>query len=122
MTHPNRRVLFALANPGTSRMSAPPTAKMAVPGWTVPIASDKPHKRSGAALVPSGAGHGVRSLGALPGSVAPAPRTLRAGLDYLRYLEPSFAHADFLRRRIEKRLPRSLAFLTRLEGIPRWLF
>jgi hypothetical protein len=45
---------------------------------------------------------------------------LRLGLDYVRYLEPAFAQAEFLRRRTEKHLPHRLHFLTRVRQLPRW--
>lgn len=84
------------------------------------LAFDTPHKRGPDVQVPAGAGSNVRSLGALPGHVRKPASRLRMALDYLHYLEPSFAHAVYLRRRMEKRLPQALRFLTRVNGVPRW--
>ena len=121
MTHPVRRILFVLHEPGYFRMYGPTIVEMGRRGWDVMLAFDRPYKRGGDLQVPAGAGSSVRSLGTLPGKVAPAATTLRIALDYLRYLEPSFATADYLRRRTEKRLPDALGFLKSIKGLPRWL-
>lgn len=130
MTGPGRRALFVLHEPGYFRMYGPTIVEIGRRGWEVLLAFDKPHKRgadqtasakaSAVRLVPSGAGATVRAIGALPGSASRAATTLRIALDYMRYLEPSFAHANFLRRRTEKRLPHALGFLKRVTGVPRW--
>src|SRR5688500_10031998 len=118
MTHPARRVLFALNEPGYFRMYGSTIVEMGRRGWDVALVFDKAHKRGRDRQSPSGAGRNVRSLGSLPGTVAPAAATLRLGLDYLLYLEPVFARAQYLRRRTEKRLPDALGFLTRINGLP----
>ncbi len=114
-----RRILVVLLEPGYFRLYGSTIVEMSRRGWDVTLAFDNPHRRGPDLQVPAGAGDNVRSAGALPGHVGSAARTLRLALDYLRYLEPSFAHAAYLRRRAEKRLPRTLRFLTRVKAIPR---
>ena len=121
MTHPSRRVLFVLHEPGYFRMYGSTIVEMGRRGWDVALAFDRPFKRGSDLQVPPGAGHNVRSLGALPGKVSSAAASLRTALDYLRYLEPSFARANYLRRRTEDELPGALRVLTRINGLPRWL-
>lgn len=119
--HPARRVLFVLHEPGYFRIYGSTIVEMGRRGWDATLVFDRPHRRGRDLQVPMGAGRNVQSLGALPGHVPPAAATLRAALDYLRYLEPSFARARYLRRRTERRLPRWLGVLTRVTGAPRWL-
>lgn len=88
-------------------------------GWHVLVAFNQPGKRGAAAVTPAGAGANVRLAGALPGRAPAAAAALRMSLDYIRYLEPAFAHAGYLRRRTGKRLPRQLRFLTGLPRLPR---
>lgn len=88
-------------------------------GWEVLLAFDDPDKRSGGD-VPRGAGARVQSLGALPDGVSLTLVKVRAALDYIRYLEPAFAHARYLRRRTARYLPAPFRFLTRVRGLPRW--
>ena len=121
MTHPARRVLFVLHEPGYFRMYGSTIVEMGRRGWDVTLVFDKPHKRGvDARQVPPGAGRNVRSVGSLPGKIARPAATLRMALDYLRYLEPSYARAEYLRRRNEKRLPHALGFLKRVNRFPRW--
>jgi hypothetical protein len=115
------RVLFVLHEPGYFRLYGTTIVEMERRGWDVAIAFDAPDKRGSVRLVPVGAGPDVQSVGALPGHVSPAAATLRTALDYLRYLEPSFAGAAYLRRRIERLLPRGLRFLTHVKTVPRWV-
>jgi hypothetical protein len=116
---PGRRVLFVLHEPGYFRLYGSTIVEMGRRGWIVMLAFDNPEKR-GEAQVPAGASANVQSLGALPGGVRPLAATLRAVVDYLRYLEPAFAHATYLRRRVRRTLPRRFVFLTRIAGAPRW--
>ena len=89
-------------------------------GWDVRLAFDRPEKRGGGAQVPEGAPAGVRSVGAIPATGnGRVMSTVRAAVDYLRYLEPAYAGAVYLRRRSEKTLPANLTFLTRLGTVPR---
>ena len=113
------RALFVLHEPGYFRLYGTTIVEMERRGWNVALAFDAPDKRGSVRLVPRGAGPAVRSVGAFPGHVAPSAATLRTALDYLRYLEPSFAGAVYLRRRIERLLPRRLRFLTNVKAVPR---
>jgi hypothetical protein len=110
-----------LPEPGYFRFYGSTIVELGRRGWDVALAFDRPYRRGRGVLVPAGAGSNVRSLGALPGRAASGATTLRIALDCLRYLEPVFAHATFLRRRAEKKLPNGLGFLTRIAGVPRWL-
>ena len=114
-----RRVLFALTEPGYSRFTArrSPSSRGAggTSRWSIAI------QTSAAAnlLIPEADRERVRSLGRLPGQPSQAATIVRVGVDYLRYLEPAFARATYLRRRAEKRLPPSLAFMKRIRRVPR---
>jgi hypothetical protein len=116
------RILVLLHEPGYFRLYGTAIVELARRGWEVLLAFDKPDRRGDAPLVPHGAGPRVQSVGAVPavgrGGLLAA---LRAGLDYVRYLEPRYAHSPFLRGRAEKRLPPSLGFLGRVGRAPRWV-
>jgi hypothetical protein len=114
-----RPILFVLSEPGYFRLYGSTIVELGQRGWEVRLAFDRPERRGGD-QVPRGAGENVRSLGALPGRASRAATTLRLGLDYLRYLEPAFRGAHYLRRRAEKNLPRGLTALTWVKGLPRW--
>jgi len=114
-----RRVLFALHEPGYFRFYGPTIVELARRGWDVSLVYDKPERRGPDAAVPVNAGERVRSLGALPGQPSNAAARLRATIDSVRYLEPAFAGAGFLRRRAENELSPSLAFLARVKRVPR---
>lgn len=116
-----RRLLFVLHEPGYFRLYGSTIVEMGRRGWDVVLAFDYPDRRGSGLRVPAGAGSNVTSLGALPGHVPSSATLLRTALDYLRYLEPSFVRAGYLRRRVESRLPPALGFLTRVTGVPRWL-
>ncbi|HEV8396049.1 MAG TPA: hypothetical protein VGQ37_17335 [Vicinamibacterales bacterium] len=114
-----RRVLVVLNEPGYFRLYGPTIVELERRGWDVVLAYDRPAKRGGA-QVPSGAGARVRSAGAIPDvGHAGLVGTLRAALDYVRYLEPAFAPAEYLRRRAEKTLPPAFGWLTRVRRLPR---
>jgi hypothetical protein len=116
----NRRpILFVLSEPGYFRLYGSTIVELGRRGWDVRLAFDRPERRGGP-QVPQGAGENVKSLGALPGRASNAATALRLGLDYLRYLEPAFRHAHYLRRRAERNLPRNLVALTWVKSLPRW--
>lgn len=121
MTAAPGRVLFLLHEPGYFRLYGSTIVELSRRGWEVLLAFDKPERRGDSPLVPAGAHAGVRFVGATP----PAARdgllaALRPGLDYVRYLEPRFAGATFLRQRAARRLPPVLQWLQRLSRAPRW--
>ena len=116
------RLLVFLHEPGYFRLYGTFISELASRGWEVLLAFDKPDRRGDASLVPAGAPAGVRFVGVAPavakdGLIA----AFRLGIDYVRYLEPRFAGATFLRDRAAKRLPPSLGFLRGLTRLPRWL-
>jgi hypothetical protein len=119
MERRSRRVLVALPEPGYFRMYGSTIVELGRRGWDVLIAFDRPGKRGDVPLVPANAGPSIRSVGAVPdaGRSGWLP-TLRAAADYLRYLEPRFAGAEYLRRRSERSLPPEAHLLTRLPRLP----
>jgi hypothetical protein len=87
-------------------------------GWSVAIAFDTPDKRGGS-QVPEGAGVDVTSLGALPEADASGfANRARLAVDYVRYLEPRFAAATYLRERAGRKLPPGFAWLSRVHRLP----
>lgn len=114
-----RRMLVVLNETGYFRLYGSMIVELERRGWDVVLAFDRPGKRGGA-QTPAGAGPGVRSAGAIPGGEHTGPvATLRAALDYLRYLEPTFTGAAYLRRRSEKTLPGAAGWLIRVPRLPR---
>src|SRR5712691_3712052 len=120
MQHPERRILFVLAEPGYFRMYGPAITEMTRRGWTVAVAFEKPERRGPSPVLPPSAGAAVEIIWRAPGGVSAAASTLRLGIDYVRYLEPAFAGATYLRRRGERYLPSSLRFLTKISYLPQW--
>jgi hypothetical protein len=118
MSH-QRRILFVLAEPGYFRMYGSVITEMTRRGWTVAVAFEKPERRGATPALPDTAGAPITSLGGSPHDVSPVATALRAGVDYVRYLEPTFAQSGYLRRRAERYLPSSLRFLTKLRQVPR---
>lgn len=113
------RILFALNEPGYFRFYGETIVELARRGWDVALIYDKPEKRGPEFSVPPNAGDRVRSYGAYPGEVSPAAKTLRTAVDCLRYLDPAFSRAEYLRRRAERELPSWLGFMQRIKGLPR---
>jgi hypothetical protein len=116
-----RRILVVLHEPGYFRLYGSTIVELGRRGWDVLLAFDRPAKRGEVSQVPEGAAEGVRSVGAIPaaGRTGALP-AIRAGVDYLRYLEPKFGAAAYLRHRSGKRLPRAFAALHRIGGLPGW--
>src|SRR5437867_4144724 len=119
MSPPARRILFALNEPGYLRFYRSTIVELARRGWDVALVYDKPDKRGPHSSIPGTAGERVRSFGTMPGKVSSAAKNLRITMDCLRYLEPAFERAEYLRRRAEKNLPPALRFITRIKRLPR---
>ena len=119
MPQPSRRILFALNEPGYFRLYGSTISELAHRGWEVALLYDKPDRRGPDLAVPPNSPDNVRSLGAFPGQVSPPAVMLRTAVDCIRYLEPAFAHARYLRRRAEKHLPPALGFLKSIPRLPR---
>lgn len=116
------RVLFLLHEPGYFRLYGSTIVELSRRGWEVLLAFDKPDRRGDAPLVPEGAPAGVRFVGATPAATKEGLlAALRPGIDYVRYLEPRFTGATFLRERAAKRLPPVLHWLQRISRAPRWV-
>ena len=118
MPHPERRILFAMAEPGYFRMYGPAITEMTRRGWNVAIAFERPERRGPSPSLPPSAGAALQMLGRPPHDVSRPAATLRLGIDYVRYLEPVFTSARYLRVRSERYLPRSLRFLTNVRRLP----
>ena len=120
--HPTTgRILIALSEPGYFRLYGSTITELARRGWEVDLVFDNPDRRGPGSATPADAPPGVRSIGALPDPDLSRSASRRIGLDYLRYLEPDFADAEYLRRRAADRLPSSLSWLTRIKRLPRWV-
>jgi hypothetical protein len=119
MPYHSRRILFALNEPGYFRLYGSTISELARRGWAVTLLYDKPNKRGPDLAVPPNSADSVTSFGAFPGQVSPAAVMLRTAVDCVRYLEPAFAHAQYLRRRAEKNLPPVLGFLKWIPRLPR---
>jgi hypothetical protein len=119
MSGATRRILFALNEPGYFRFYGDTIVELARRGWEVALVYDKPEKRGPELSVPRNAGDRVRAYGAYPGEVSPVAKALRTAVDCLRYLDPAFARAAYLRRRAERELPASLGLMKRIKGLPR---
>ena len=107
------RILFQLAYPAFLRMYGGTIRLLAERGHEVLVAYDRPEKRGDGTALPDG----VQVVAALPSPtrrVEPAIGRLRASADYLRYTDPRFAGAPYLRTRLEKNLDGRLRALTRL--------
>lgn len=111
------RILFQLASPAYVRIYGSTIRLLAERGHDVAVSYDDPGKRSRGATSFDGSG--------VVGVVEPLPpasrryegavERLRATSDYLHYLDPRFADAPYLRRRLERNLDGTLH---RLTGLP----
>jgi hypothetical protein len=120
-TAPCGQILCAFAEPGYLRFYGSTVRELVSRGWRVGLVFDRPEKRGGLAVDSTGPLANLDLLGALPRLDKPGGlATLRNVLDYLRYLEPAYSEAAYLRRRTERILPASWRFLTRLPGVPQW--
>jgi hypothetical protein len=111
------RILFQLASPAYVRIYGSTIGLLAERGHDVVVSYDDPGKRAGR-------GATVFDGSSVVGVVPPLPQAsrryeggverLRAASDYLHYLDPRFAEAPYLRRRLERNLDGTLRRLTRL--------
>jgi len=111
------RILFQLASPAYVRIYGSTIRLLAERGHDVAVSYDDPGKRGRGATSFDGSG--------VVGVVEPLPpasrryegavERLRATSDYLHYLDPRFADAPYLRRRLERNLDGTLH---RLTGLP----
>jgi hypothetical protein len=111
------RILFQLAFPGYLRMYGSTVRLLGERGHTVLLSYDDPDKRRDPAVSAIEAVPGVEVVPPLPAaSRAYEARVeqLRAAADYLRYLDPRFSAAPYLRQRLAKYLEGPSRALTRL--------
>ncbi len=112
---PGRRFLFVMQYPGYLRYFDSAVRALVERGHHVDIVFDSPHKQP----------EGVEALRGVDGVtwVGQTPRrddvwsvvgkTIRAAVDYLRYLHPKFVDAHYLRNRMRDVLPPIFSFLGR---------
>jgi hypothetical protein len=99
------RIFFQLAFPGYLRMYGSTIRLLAERGHTVLLSYDDPDKRRDPTVAELEATQNVAVVPPLPAAARPgepAIEGLRAAADYLRYLDPRFAGAPYLRRRLDK--------------------
>ena len=114
-TRPHRRFLFVMQYPGYLRYFDSAVRLLIARGHHVDLVFDSPHKQP----------EGLAALEGLEGRiwVGHSPRrddvwgvvgkSVRAAIDYLRYLHPRFAEANYLRNRMREVLPPIFSVLGR---------
>lgn len=111
----SRRFLFVMQYPGYLRYFDSTVRLLVERGHHVDVVFDSPHKQPEGSEALDGV-HGITWLGQTPrrddvwGVVGKA---VRGAIDYLRYLHPKFADANYLRNRMRDVLPPVLSFLGR---------
>lgn len=116
------RILFAMQSPGYIRNYESVLRALLQRGHALHLAFERPQKYAEIlSLLEKDGSKGALASGASPkrkdrwGKLA---TDLRAAVDYVRYLDPHFRHADGLRRRMEKRLPPLFGPLKRIPALP----
>jgi hypothetical protein len=102
------RILFQLPYPGYLRIYGSTIRLLAERGHTVLLSYDLSEKRRDAGADEVDTIAGVEPVESLPwasSGVGAAARRLRPAIDYLRYLDPRFEGAPYLRQRMEKFAP-----------------
>ena len=113
------RILFDLIYPGYLRYYDAPIKQLAARGHEVEVwfVNDRKVPEGLRALDNESRVHvGGRRPRAEP-ELATVP-AIRATGDYLRYLDPAFAEAGYLRRRVALKIPVGLRWLARLDTLP----
>jgi hypothetical protein len=115
------RILFCMAYPGYLRYYDTVVEGLAERGHEVFLAFEAPQKQAEGLNALEGASERIVSLGRLElrrDTWQPVLRSLRRVTDYVRYLEPRFADAHYLRGRARGHLPRGTRFLSRWQTLP----
>ena len=110
------RILFQLPYPGYLRIYGSTIALLAERGNTVLVSYDRPGKRREPTAEEVEGRDGVELVPPLPAARRRAEglvEALRLTTDYLRYLDPRFADATYLRHRLDEYLPAGVRFLAR---------
>lgn len=116
------RILFQMAYPGYLRIYGSTVRELAERGNTVLLSYDSEKRREPAAVAIEEL-PGVKVVKRVPdrrGRSAGLVRDLRLALDYAQYLDPRFADAQPVRRRMDKYLPRLLRFLVSAPVLSAW--
>ncbi|WP_028062445.1 hypothetical protein [Solirubrobacter soli] len=114
-------VLFVMHYPGYLRYYDGVVRELAARGHHVTLRFDEPGKQAEGLRALDDRPAGVTIAGALGGRRdfwEPVATELRRTTDYVRYLHPRFAQADYLRRRLEHLLAGVARGLTRLPTQP----
>jgi len=114
----SRRFLFVMQYPGYLRYFDSTVRRLAERGHHVDVVFDSPHKQPEGSEALDGV-QGVTWLGQTPRRDdvwAVVGKAVRAAVDYLRYLHPKFADANYLRARMRDVLPPALSFLGRWQS------
>lgn len=112
------RILFQLPYPGYLRIYGSTIRLLAERGHTVLLAYDLSEKRRDSGAATADALPGVEPVESVAWSARGAgavAHRVRPTIDYLRYLDPRFEGAPYLRRRMEKFVP---PLALRLAGLP----
>ena len=111
----SRRFLFVMQYPGYLRYFDSTVRLLAERGHHVDVVFDSPHKQPEGSEALDGV-QGITWLGQTPRRDdvwSVVGKAVRAAIDYLRYLHPKFADANYLRARMRDVLPPALSFLGR---------
>jgi hypothetical protein len=117
------RLLFQIPYPGYLRIYGSTVAELAERGHHVLLSYDMPDKRRDAPAETIESRPNIELVPPLP---APSRRleglvtSLRLTADYSRYLDPRFAEAAYLRRRVEANLSGRLRAVARIPGAVRF--
>lgn len=119
------RVLFIMAYPGYLRYFGSTVKLLTDRGHDVTLVFDSLKKQSEGLAALEGASNRIK----VRGKHWPArndvwrflARRVRGLTDYLRYLEPRFQDAPYLRNRMAKVLPPTFKFLSRVQALPSWI-
>lgn len=114
------KILFQLPYPGYLRVYGSTLRELAARDHEIALAYDSVKRRDPTADEIEGLA-GVTVIARVPdrrGRLTPFVDRLRLGADYARYLDPRFADAQGLRRRMDKYLPKTLAWLARAPTLP----
>jgi hypothetical protein len=119
---PPMRILFQMPFPGYLRMYGSIVRALAERGHEVVVTYDKPGKRRDPAADQVEDHRNIEVVPPLPSAARRAERSiarLRVTIDYLRYLDPRYARAAYLRRRLDGHLDGPLRLLRKAPyGMP----
>lgn len=116
------RILFVMHYPGYLRYYDSTVSMLAERGHSVHLVFESVEKQREGLEALSPLDDGIVVLGTLPKRTdlwAPFARAVRGTVDYVRYLDPYFADAHYLRGRMRKVVPAPLGVLTRFETLPK---